>query len=330
MALAEEAEPHLFGTHPGPWLDRLEVEHDNIRAALDRFEVQGDTQSVLRLAGALSEFWGVRGHLTESRRRLERALEADDRPTAARAKALNAAADAATGVGDTKTSLRRATEGLALHRALGLKRGIADSLLLLGIAHNSDGDFARGGELVEQGIPLYEELGDEHGVMEATRILAWASNHLGHRARAQELLRENLRRARALGDTQIEERSLDMLAGYAIDEGNGAEALQLLEEAYRLNQQLGDVYWTPIIVCRLGGALVVDGKPISAATVLAAGEALLDEIGSSSPWITEMNGERLEQIRAQLDQEALSAAWEAGKRLTADEALALARSVAGL
>jgi hypothetical protein len=83
-------------------------------------------------------------------------------------------------------------------------------------------------------------------------------------------------------------------------------------------------------VCRLGGAQVVDGKPISAATVLATGEALLDEIGSRSPWITEMNGERLEQIRAQLDEEAFAAAWEAGRRLTADEALALARSVAGL
>ena len=121
-----------------------------------------------------------------------------------------------------------------------------------------------------------------------------------------------------------------MLAGYAIDEGHGAEALTLLDEAYRLNQQLGDTYWTPIIVCRLGGALVADGKPISAATVLATGEALLDEIGSRSPWITEMNGERLEQIRAQLDEEAFAAAWEAGRRLTADEALALARSVAGL
>ena len=324
LELAEGAEPHLFGTHPGPWLDRLEAEHDNLRAALDRFEVHGDTQSLLRLAGALSEFWGVKGHLTESRRRTERALDADLSPTAARAKALNAAADAATGVGDTEASLRRAAEGLVLHRGLGLKRGIADSLLLLGVAHNNAGDFARGSELIEEGIPLYEELGDDHGLMEATRFLAWASNQLGNRARAQDLLRDNVRRARALGDMQIEERSLDMLAGYAIDEGRGAEALKLLEEAYRLNQQLGDAYWTPIIVCRLGGALVVDGKPGAAATVLSAGEALLEEIGSSSPWITEMNGERCDQIGEELEEGAFAAAWEAGKGLTADEAVALA------
>ncbi len=329
LALAEEAEPQLLGTHQGPWLDRLEAEHDNLRAALDLFEVLGDTQSVLRLAGALSEFWGVKGHLKESRRRLERALDADDRPTASRGKALNAAADAATGVGETEASLRRAAEGLALNRALGHKRGIADALLLLGIAHNSAGDFVRGRELIEDGIPLYEEMGDDHGVMEATRVLAWASNRLGNRARAQELLWDNVRRARTLGDAQIEERSLDMLAGYAIDEGHGAEALKLLEEAYRLNQQLGDAYWTPIIVCRLGGALVIEGKPIPAATLLSAGEALLDEIGSSSPWITEMNDERLEQIRAQLDEEAFAEAWEAGRGLTADEAVALALDSAG-
>jgi predicted ATPase len=324
LEMAEEAEPHLFGTHPGPWLDRLEAELDNLRAALDRFEVRGDTRSVLRLAGALSEFWGVKGHLTESRRRLERALEADDRPTAARAKALNAAADAATGVGDTEASLRRAAEGLALHRALGSKRGIADALLLLGVAHNNAGDFARGSELIEDCIPLYEELGDDHGLMEATRFLAWASNRLGNRARAQELLRDNISRARALGDAQIQERSLDMLAGYAIDEGHGAEGMKLLEEAYRLNQELGDAYWTPIIVCRIGGALLTDGKPVLAATVLSAGEALLEEIGSSSSWITEMNGAWCDQILAQLDGETFAAAWEAGKGLTADEAVGLA------
>ena len=125
----------------------------------------------------------MRGHLTEGRRRLEGALDADDRLTAARAKALNAAADLATGTGDPETAMRRAREGLALNRDLGERWGTADSLLLLGIAHNETGDFARGKELIEESVPLYRELGDDHGVMEATRLLAWSCNQLGDGAR---------------------------------------------------------------------------------------------------------------------------------------------------
>jgi len=81
---------------------------------------------------------------------------------------------------------------------------------------------------------------------------------------------------------------------------------------------------TPITVCRMVGALAVDGRPALAATVLSAGEALLEEIGVGAPWISEMNDESRDRIRTQLDEEAFAAAWEAGKGLTADEAVALA------
>ena len=320
LALAEEAEPHLFGTHPGPWLERLEHEHDNLRAVLDRLQATGEAERSLRMAGALAEFWGIKGHLKEGLRRLESALAADERPTPARAAALNGAADLADGV----DAMRYAQEGLELNRALGRRWGTADSLLLLGIAHNNLGDFARGRDLIEEAIPLYADLGDEHGVMEATRVLAWASNALGDAARAQDLLRDNVRRAKAVGDIQIEERSLDMLAGHAIDEGRGEEALRLLEEAYRLNQQLRDAYWTPILICRLGGALAADGRRELAATVLSAGEALREAIGEASPWLTEMNGETLAAVRATLDDDVFAEAWERGRALTAGEAVALA------
>src|SRR5436309_2949138 len=71
------------------WLDRLEADHDNMRAALDRLHAGGEGELKLRLAGALSNMWYLRGHAAEGRRRLEGALAADPHPTAARAKALN-------------------------------------------------------------------------------------------------------------------------------------------------------------------------------------------------------------------------------------------------
>ena len=91
LALADEAFPNLLGT-PGDWLDRLEAEHDNLRAALDHLETSGDTQSALQLAGALYRFWWMRGHLAEGARRIELLLAADSRPTAARGRALHGVA----------------------------------------------------------------------------------------------------------------------------------------------------------------------------------------------------------------------------------------------
>ena len=87
LGLAEEAEPNLRGS-PGDWLDRLEREHDNFRAALDRLEAVGRRRDLaLRLAAALWRFWYLKGHLAEGRQRLECVLLTDGRPTAARAKA---------------------------------------------------------------------------------------------------------------------------------------------------------------------------------------------------------------------------------------------------
>src|SRR5262249_10399152 len=85
LALAEEAATHDLRWHPGDWLDRLELEHDNFRAALDRLHASGEHELALRLAAALWRFWQMRWHRAEGERCLEDALAADERPTAARA-----------------------------------------------------------------------------------------------------------------------------------------------------------------------------------------------------------------------------------------------------
>ena len=194
LALAEEAEPHLPADRR-EWLDRLDREHDNLRTAFDWFESSTETQDALRLAAALSRFWFTRGHLVEGRRRLESALRADERPTAARAKALTKAAFMA---GENAAAL--AEEGLALTRKHGDAGGIAQSELALASAVAAD-DMARARELYEQSARRFRELGDEHHVLLATRSLAWACINLGDRDRGRALHEENLRRARELSNT---------------------------------------------------------------------------------------------------------------------------------
>jgi tetratricopeptide (TPR) repeat protein len=322
LALGEEAYPHVHGGSPGDWFERLEREHDNLRAALDRLEASAETERVLQLAGALAEFWAVKGHLSEGRRRLESALHADARPTAARGRALIGAADLANGTGDPATGRLRAEEAVALHRSLGDVRGSAQSLLLVGIATiERDPLEARG--LLEESVRLFRDLGDEHYTLEATRFLAWAHGELGEPDRAQELLEDNLRRGRALGDKHIEATSLEQLSGYAVREGRVDDALRLLSDAYRVNRELDDAYRLPFIVCRFARAVAAKGLAEPAARMLSCGQSLLDEHGSTEDWMERSNQEALASIRTQLDEADFAEAWEQGRKLTADEAVAL-------
>jgi predicted ATPase len=160
LALAEEAEPNLIGVGShAEWLDRLERDHDNLRAALDWLEASGDSDGALRLTAALWRFWDLRGHLIEGRRHLERGLRADERPTAARAKALSGAADMALTSGDVTTGKLRAEEALQLHRELQDEWGTAFSLLMFAYGTGQEGDWPRAQQLFGESVQRFRDLG---------------------------------------------------------------------------------------------------------------------------------------------------------------------------
>ncbi len=174
VSLAEAAFPNLRGS-PKEWLDRLEREHENIRAALDRLEASGETELALQLAGAVSRFWYLRGHFAEGRRRLESLLPANASPTAARARALNGAAVMAANSGDIATARLRAEEALAIHRALDDAWGTAYSVYMLGFMACEEGDFSAAKPLFEESLRAFRELDDEHYTLLATDALSWTS-----------------------------------------------------------------------------------------------------------------------------------------------------------
>jgi hypothetical protein len=109
LALAEEADNESGGSGHSKWLHRLETEHDNLRAALDWSQEEGDAELALRLAGALWLFWFTRGYSIEGRGRLEKALSLGRSPVA-RAKALNGAGWIAMFQGDFETAQGRSAQ----------------------------------------------------------------------------------------------------------------------------------------------------------------------------------------------------------------------------
>jgi predicted ATPase/class 3 adenylate cyclase len=324
LAHAEEAEPYAREVD-ADWLDRLDRELDNLRAALDWLESAGETQLALRLAGALDDFWVTKGHVAEGSRRVEAALAADESPTAARAKALNTAADLAVGHADVARARLRAGQALSLHRQLGDDWGSAGSLFLLGHAAADDEDYETARALWEESLELWKKLADHHYTLIATRMLAWAYDELGEFDRARRVMEDVLAKARAAGDKHIQVHALESLAIDAAREGRVDEASGMLREAHELNRELGDRYREAIIVCRFARVLALAGRTEAAAQVLATGEMLYEEIGSSPmAWLKRGNDEALALIREELDETALAEAYEQGKSLTADEAVALA------
>jgi hypothetical protein len=138
LTLAEAAEQQLYGSAQRIWLKRLEIEHDNMRAALEWFRMRADGERLARLSAALAWFWWLHGHLSEARSWAEQVLARRSQlPAPVLAKALFECVQFYDGV---EVGFALLDESLALYRTLGDQRGIARGLVGLGIGRYFNGD----------------------------------------------------------------------------------------------------------------------------------------------------------------------------------------------
>jgi predicted ATPase/class 3 adenylate cyclase len=327
LELAEEAEPHLRHEDE-EWIDRLEAEHDNVRAALDRFEATGEHELGSRICAAFWWVWSLRGPQREGLRRLERALGNDPRPTIARANALTGACDLAGDAGDHVASRAWGEEALALHRALGNDWGVAYVQMGLGLVFALEDRFAEAKPLFEESARGFRELRDEHWEMQTRRRLAWVYESLGDLRLAREIHEENLRRARARGDAFMESRSLAVLAQYELDQGLVGPAIPLLVEAHRIGDGrpgIPDRYQEVILMCRFALALALKGETAAATRLLACADAGFEELEvDAERWIVRMNDRTRGMVSSSIDEAIATEQADAGRKLTVDEAVEFA------
>jgi tetratricopeptide (TPR) repeat protein len=264
--------------------------------------------------------------MTEAARRLEPLLLADAGRTQARARALVGASAVALDHGDFAAGRQRAEEALTLNRELGDRWDTAFSIHLLAYTAMSLGDWKTARERFDESLRAFRALGDEHMVGIATDLLGLAVFQLGDRDKAIALEEENLRRARAAGDVRVEAKALGAIGMYKVDGGRIDDAIPLLVESTRIFRELGtDVPETAQNLESLARAVAVAGEADAAARILSAAGALLDEIGvPPGAYEVDLNEETLAIIRRTLDEAAFVAAWEEGRKLTVDDAVALA------
>ena len=323
LALARTLEPHAPVAKD--WLDSLEPEHDNIRAALDRLPAQGDTQLALDLAESVWRFWKTRGYQWEAERRFESLLALDPTTTASRGHALNAAAGMAIENGKFEIGRRHAWEALDIHTQNGDAWGIARSTFMLGYAEIESENFEAAQPLFEETVRLMTNLGHEQYIGIAKWNLAWACRELGDTDRARALHEENLLRVRSTGSTTLEAHTLESLGFIARTESRTEEGLSMMREALRLRSELGERQNLLLALSDFASFYSSTGSPQVAARLLACCHALYDDAALRIPVYQQKEDEQtLARLRQQLDDTAFAEAWKAGTKLSLDEAVALA------
>jgi predicted ATPase/DNA-binding XRE family transcriptional regulator len=244
--VAEEAEAHLRGPDQVVWLDRMETELDNVRAALTWAREQGEIDLGLRIASALWRFYQARGHLTEGRGWLEGLLGLQE-PSggagapAVRAGALVQASRLAHAQGDIARAATLAEDGLQLSRQLGDKQVVAGALITLGHAALVWGDGQRADLYCQEALALAQEMGDIWGIAEALHHLGTQAMSQGNYGRAVDRYEESLVLWRECGDglhLGVTLIKLGDLASYFGGDAN--KAARLYEESLALHRDLAD------------------------------------------------------------------------------------------
>jgi non-specific serine/threonine protein kinase len=320
LALAEAAEIELEGAEQGTWLNRLQQEHDNLRAALDWVVEQEDAATGLRFARALRLFWFMRGHLTEGRARLARILKLAGGSAAARAKALDSAGFLARYQGDYTAAAAIIDESLALWRAVGSNQGIADALSNLGYVALHQGDYAAARSMYEESLNLYRALENEQGRADCLSHLGTAAFYQGDSVAAQDYHEESLAIWRALGDGEGVAYALYNLGDVFCFQGDDTAAVLRFKESLTTSVQLG---WPLGIVCAMegvAGLAALYAHP-EVALRLAGFAAWLRKAIALSPPRQDVLARRLEPIRQALSESAYAAAWAEGEALALEHAV---------
>jgi predicted ATPase/class 3 adenylate cyclase len=328
LDLAETAETRLRSPEQGRWLDRLEADHDNLRAAL-AWGLNHDGEMALRLGASLYLFWFYRGHFSDGKAWLDRVLQTADVATPARVTALHGAGMLAEGLGDYASARDLQQASLDLARALADRRGEARALLSLGVLASSAGDDPRAGALMAESLSVSRALGDPLRIASTLNGLGYRAFRGGDLEHATEFLPEALSLARGIGDAGLLGAILDSLGAVSEARGDRAAAAAYFREALALAAAADNQRDVAFALSAVAGIAVARGFAEPAVWLFGAAARLYEAIGAPPP---PEEGARhapaLAEARAGLGEIAFQNAWETGQSMSVEDATAEALNLA--
>jgi predicted ATPase/DNA-binding SARP family transcriptional activator len=318
--LAEEASARLVTAEQAAWLERLEREHDNLRAAL-RWSLKGkDPGPGLRLCIALRRFWLPHGHFVEAGRWLGLAISRlDGAPPDLQGPVLVEAGYLALTVGDNDRAQELLDQAMAIAKASGDQATQVDAFRSLAILSRARDDLEGAIGLAEQALALRRGLGDDAATSVVLHQLANFLRDAGDAPRAQELFEESIQLARESGDLYAAANFMHSLGDLALDVGDLDRAQELYGESLELARRFEADWVAASCLAGLAAVFAARGELELAARLWGAVEALESRLGISA-MLPSMQARYTEVVRPACEE--APAAVAAGRELDLAEAAA--------
>jgi predicted ATPase/class 3 adenylate cyclase len=280
VSLAEEAEPEILGADQILWLEWLEAERDNFRAALGWSLERGDTELALRLIGSLRRAWVARGYLSETRQWLEAAFERSAAvPPQVEAKALYGLGRVALVEGDYDQAIPSLKRSARLFRELGEAEGLVFSLADLSFIATAQGRHEDAQRFADESLAEAEAAGNERTIAAALHSVACTKLDADEYGEARSLFEQSLALRRNLGDKRNIANSLCYLGSVALLEGDYDGATALLDESLALGRELGNLLIVSAALANESLVALAAGDAERAAALCIEGLALSHELG---------------------------------------------------
>lgn len=322
LSLADQAETQLTGLAQGEWLDRLERDHDNLRAALQHALDAGELEAGLRAAAALARFWERRGYASEGRAWLDQILT---RQVLAApplvAKALNASGNLARIEGDYAAARARYEDALALAREQADTRRIAVTLNNLGAVAKEQGDYPTAGRYYGESLALKRELDDRWGIALTLSNLGVVSNAQGDHTRARGFLGESLALFRELQDRWGIALTTNNLGTTAVHHGHLERAAALYADSLAIRRELKDRWGIAESLEGLARVAVAQNQLDRSARLYRAAASLRELFRLPLPPDEQAPHEQeIAALRARMGEPGFLESWNAGCAMSLDEA----------
>ena len=328
LALAEAAEPELRGPRQVGWLDRLEKEHGNLRAAASWFLGHGGARDAVRLGWSLWLFWWARGHHGEGYAWMEAALaRGDDLPARERARALCVAGTMLMRMGDLGRATPLYEESLALFGRAEDEAGVARASAGAGLCALRGGDPARGARLLKEARRLFRAAGDAWDEAQTLVLLGALPFAGGEHERAAQHFERAAELARRIGDPFGVFAPTYHLAQAKQALGDHPGAARLYVEALELAEEIGNAANMAYCLRGLAECSGARGEAEKAARLYGATAAFLEGVGLRFDALVtgqDFHERYVSLARARLDDRAWAAAWSEGRGMGFDEAVAYA------
>ena len=327
-ALAEAAGPYLTGPGELEWVERLDLEHDNIRAAID-WHRQASPPDALGAAAAMSGFWARRGHFTEGRQHLATLLDLVAEETPTRVRALNGAAWLAIDQGDYEHAFNLLGESIELSRKLNDTDGEGTAVLYLARTKIASGRAGDAGRDVDEATSLLRKASDEPGVALALLYDGLAAQFTDRLETARQAYEASVAMCRRNGYGWIGARSSQMLGMTLLDLGDLPGARAALADGLPTSLKLGDRWMLAIGLAGFAGLAARSGRPRVALRLASAATAYSEanDYFMSTP-VEASLARWIAPVRNSLGRSAVAVEAQ-GRQMTLEDAVAAAISDEG-